>query len=260
MSSTSAQTFGANHLPVLTIRTSSGETKTLLKPDENAPPKIPQRTNGVDLPRTSKLSITYTNAFNILCGAVVVDVQLHAILGSMNRVTGRMTLPKTSQKFRDYESLDYVAWTAVVDQTGYYACANWFFTDHSTALKVRPGHVAGPFAVQQRFNECGTLDIIFWFAMQGSANDPNRGYPNHPPPLRSNRCHELGEDFDETWCYGYEEGVKKFTDDDRDIVKRCLGLAYGGPDRWRTVERRLRRKLGFGLSEEQRVEDAFDSP
>lgn len=257
---TKARSRGANNLPVLTIVTCSGETKTLSESDENTSPKCVQRGNGMDVPRMSISSITYKNAFNILCGAVVVDVKLHAILGSINRVTGRITLPKTVQKFKDYESLDYVAWTAVVDQTGYYPCSNWFFAEHSMELKVGSGRIAEPFVVQQRFNECGSLDMIFWFAMQGNANDPNRGWPQDPAPLPNITCHELGEDFDETWCYGYEEAVKRFNDDDKDIVKRCLGLAYGGPDRWRKIERKLSKRLGFGLSEEQQAEEDFDSP
>lgn len=207
----------------------------------------------------SILSVTYNDAFNIICGAVVVDVQLHAILGNINRVTGRMTLPKTVQKFKDYESLDYVAWTAVVDQTGYYPCSNWFFADYSTALIIKPGSIAEPFLVQQRFSDCGSLDIIFWFAMEGDANDPTKGWGERPAPLPNRTRRERGEDFEETWCYGYEEAVKKFNDDDGDILKRCLGLAYGGPNRWRTVERKLCRQLGFGLSEEQQAEEAVNS-
>lgn len=266
MSTTKARSHGANLLPMVTVRTCSGdtktisETKTLSASDENTRPKLPEGASNMGTSRMSILSLTYKAAFNILCGAVVVDVQLHAILGNINRVTGRMTLPKTVQKFKSYESLDYVAWTAVVDQTGYYPCSNWFFADYSTALKLKPGSIAEPFLVQQRFSECGSLDIIFWFAMEGDASDPTKGWGETAAPRPNITPHELGEDFDDTWCYGYEEAVKKFNDDDGDIVKRCLGLAYGGPDRWRTIERKLCKKLGFGLSEEQQAEEAVGSP
>lgn len=136
---------------------------------------------------------------------------------------------------------------------------DWFFIDYSTALEVRPGCVAEPFAVQHRCTESGTVEIIFWFAMQACANDPNRGYPLDLAPLAPIRCHKLGEDFDETWCYGYEEAFKKFNDVDKGIVKSCLDLAYGGPDRWRKIERKFRKTLGFGLSEEQEVEEVLNS-
>lgn len=251
MPSATMRTRSIFHLPpVLTIRDCSGETKTLSDPDENTPQKFVHEAKDMDLPGMSILSRTPKTGFNILCGAVVVDVQLHAILGSMNRVTGRVTLPKKRQIFETHESMDYVALTAVVDQTGWFACSNWFFTDHSLALEVKSGHVAEPFEVQQRFNDDGKLDIIFWFAMQGNANDPNRGWTHPLAPLNAHAWHKLGEDFDETWCYGYEEAVKKFNDDDKDVVKDCLALAYGGPDRWRMVERKFGKELGFGLSKE----------
>ena len=262
MPSANTPSSGANRRPVLTIRTCSGETETISKTDGNIPQKLRQGAKGVDLPRINVLGITQRNAFVILCGAVTVDVQLHAILGSINRTTGEMTLPKGKEMFCSYESLDYVAWTAVVTQTGYYANPNWCFTDYSLALTVRPGRVAEPFTVQHKINGDGQLEIIFWFAMQASANDPDRGCPrNNPHPIRPAKPHVLGGDFEETWCYGFEEAVMKFNDNDKLVVKHCLDLAYGGSDRWRTIERKLNKRLGFGLDDvQQRTEEALSSP